>query len=725
MSASLANGNRETGEEEGNGGGTFDTLESFVQDQVVKHEHALHELLGTEGEGGDGERSEDMLAKSVKVLAKKTMDLALAFREKEEQLQQARETLHIERTRRQTSAIQVEEREAQLTKAQDYSRKHEKTFKKAARLQEEAQRRLETQYRESELRHERRHEQELKLRLDLEQRMDSLRDTEKQLRDRLAQERRAREAAEGAQRQMLQRHLALQLVKSPPTASASQEGTADSAGAEGPLSLGYTLDNVREITMMNHNLVSARETASIEKAKELAAQLKAKDHDLEKSKLSLKRVEHHNAKLIEENEEMMEALGLFNMESRPTTPGHGTPANGQGLGPSTVGALSVLASTETTLSTAVIQTIGASFVDFYRHLETLLNEVVVESAHADAGDRHVLVNKLVASSQETCKLCIESAVNRVLLEILEDDRPLIINGKAHSTYQLFEKVSKEMTRLRGELEEWKQKPQSQAHANSPIFLEFNEVIKELEECQRERETLRKDLDECQSEREILRTECHKLQGRLIVASTPSPSTDLRVGKLEQTIEKLREENKALLHHQASADEHKENLEKKVSELQEKEVEWEKSLKRLKKELKSRAGAGAGAARGPPRSKPAEANTENAKREAALRSMLLERVNKSLAAVAGAREADADAEALGEDKGKDPTFENWQAISDFTSRLSEDGVTPASRPVRQRPLRQRPSHFLPRFDPSPRTCPLARFQRGDQSNRCCLRLCRRR
>lgn len=103
-------------------------------------------------------------------------------------------------------------------------------------------------------------------------------------------------------------------------------------------------------------------------------------------------------------------------------------------------------------------------------------------------------------------------------------------------------------------------------------MEFNEVIKELEECQRERETLRKDLDECQSEREILRTECHKLQGRLIVASTPSPSTDLRVGKLEQTIEKLREENKALLHHQTSADEHKETLEKKVSELQEKEVE---------------------------------------------------------------------------------------------------------------------------------------------------------
>ena len=78
MSASLANGNRETGEEEGNGGGTFDTLESFVQDQVVKHEHALHELLGTEGDGGDGERSEDMLAKSVKVLARATLENLLS-----------------------------------------------------------------------------------------------------------------------------------------------------------------------------------------------------------------------------------------------------------------------------------------------------------------------------------------------------------------------------------------------------------------------------------------------------------------------------------------------------------------------------------------------------------------------------------------------------------------------------------------------------------------------
>ena len=66
---------------------------------------------------------------------------------------------------------------------------------------------MEAQFTESELRHARRHDQELKLRFDLEERVESLKAIERQLRERLQAERRAREASEERQRTMLQRHL--------------------------------------------------------------------------------------------------------------------------------------------------------------------------------------------------------------------------------------------------------------------------------------------------------------------------------------------------------------------------------------------------------------------------------------------------------------------------------------------------------------------------------------
>ena len=597
-------------------------LEEFLRNRVDAHELALKE--------GSSKEAEDHM----RAIVSKAQSLAFSFKE-------ASEALHIERTRRETSLLHLEERTQQLQKAQEYSRKYEESFKKASKQQEEAQRRIETQYRDSELRHTRRHDQELKLRTDLEQRIETLRGTEKQLRERLQAERKSREAAEAAQRQMLQRHL--QLIKSPVNGS-------NSLKAEGPLSLGYSLDDVSEITMMNHNLSQAKEEE--DRLEAITAQLNHKEEELDKARLSLTRAEERIDKLTNENEEMMESIGLFEMErsSTPIKSGVGQSIQQR----NSFGALSVLANSETTLSSAVFEGISSSFDEFYNHLEYILGELATNQASTDTVETKKLVGKLSLSSRERCKLCIEASVSRVLLEILEDDRPLIINGEAHSTHALFEKVSKELTRLRTETETLRNKSQGSPSPYSNKL--FEDLTSEFERCQKEKEQLR--------------MECATLKGKLLLAT----SSDNKV-KLEKMVRKLKDENKALLQEQVSSKKMKKLLETKISAFLEKEIAWEKDLKRLKAELKMKPDARR-VAYMPMKKKSEDVEEMERERENAIRDILLQSVNKSLAAVAVAKENENGSPVISEEK--DSTFENWQAISEFNSRLSEDGVTPSRK-----------------------------------------------
>ena len=105
------------------------------------------------------------------------------------------------------------------------------------------------------------------------------------LRERLQAERKAREAAEAAQRQMLQRHL--HQVKSPlANGGDSLQLLPSSSSTEGqPVSLGYSLDNVSEITAMNHNLLTGQKNSYQAKVKELEEQLGRKEQELDKVRL--------------------------------------------------------------------------------------------------------------------------------------------------------------------------------------------------------------------------------------------------------------------------------------------------------------------------------------------------------------------------------------------------------------------------------------------------------
>ncbi|QDZ23600.1 hypothetical protein HOP50_11g61400 [Chloropicon primus] len=707
----------------------FASFEDFIKQQVSRHEEALKVVEGAqeapsaeagerkgeeEGQGVGSKAAEAAqdarasMVKSFQALAKGSLTLSLSLREKEEQLKEAKENLHIERTRREVFDLQLSERTAQLVKAQDFNRKSEESFKKAKRHHEDAHRRLEMKYRESELRLERRHDQEVKVRTDLEQRMDSLRDTEKQLRERLAQERKAREAAEAAQRQMLQRHLAITTVKTPSSADRGEEGPGgvgskmvetETSSTTPPLNLGYSLDNVREITMMNHNLLSSkenREHSLFERIKTLESHLKQKEQELDKAKLSLKRVEHHKSKLIQENEEMMETLGFSFPEEGLTSPKKiQKGADSSCQTPGNMGALSVLANNETTLTTAVVNSISSGFNDFYRHLEGIMIEIgmMAQDNAADLVDRKILIDKLVSSSKENCMMSIESAVSRVLLEILEDDRPLIINGEAHSTYALFQRVSDELAKSKAEVETLKANQaavEALGGQNNPTPKLFEDITAAFEQSQ-------KDV-------EILREECLSLREKLLLATT---TADPRVAKLEQTIEKLRDDKKVLVNQQANANKLKRILEKKVSEFVDKEVAWEKDLNRLKEELKMKPSEedimlkGAGSPLGSARTDKVEEE-----REAVLRNMLLERVNNSLAAVAVARESESGDSPIRDEKGKDPTEENWRAISDFTSRLSEDGLSVDSQTsfTVAPPQESRPVSSSPRRKPAPPRAP---------------------
>ena len=158
-------------------------------------------------------------------------------RETEERVKSLEKALHIGEVRLETAALQAADRALQLKKSNENGRKNEQHFRKACKQQEDATRRMEAQFTESELRHARRHDQELKLRFDLEERVESLKAIERQLRERLQAERRAREASEERQRTMLQRHLQkYKALPAPPTPTLNPlEGwpAADDATAAG------------------------------------------------------------------------------------------------------------------------------------------------------------------------------------------------------------------------------------------------------------------------------------------------------------------------------------------------------------------------------------------------------------------------------------------------------------------------------------------------------------
>ena len=523
-------------------------------------------------------------------------------------------------------------------------------------------------------------------------------------RERLQAERKAREAAEAAQRQMLQRHLQVN-IKSPlangksdlqlqllPSAS-SIEGQGQGQGQ--PVSLGYSLENVSEITAMNHNLLTGQKNSYEAKVNELQEQLKSKEQELDKARLSLKRQEHQNAKLIEQNEDMMESIGVYEMEK--STPGPEAKVK-PNQSPSTQNGnhlhlepLSVLANSETALSYAVFRSISSSFDDFYVHLESTLSEVVTSSGETPAAqqspERKHFMKNILLLSKERCKLCIETSVNKVLLEILEDDRPVVINGQAHSSHALFEKVSKELTRLRAEVETWKERSTSNAQSNK-LF-----------------EALTLEFEQCQKDREELKAECLALKGKILLAANKDGQA-----KLVERVKCLQEENKNLLSQQATSNKLKKILEKKISEFVEKEVSWEKDLNKFKKKLKMKAESRRATSASTSRARE-HTEEQNSERDIALRNMLLERVNKSIAAVKVAKESDLESLIASEEK-KDPTFENWQAIFEFNQRLSQDGspsamTTPstASPPIRTKPVSMATPLTMPAMSPLISTPPV--------------------
>jgi len=660
-------------------------FEDFIKDQVRRHDEALAAMdsspRSSPSQAALDLATRDSLSRPLQALASKSLAVVLELKLKEEQLRESRECLHIERTRREVFDLQLAERNQQLQKAQDLSRRSEESFKKAKRQQEEASRRIESQFRESELRLERRHEQDSRLRGELEERLDALRATESQLRERLRQERKAREAAEAAQRNMLQRHLAMQpTVKSPALPILEGGGEAGAAASHAALSLGYSLDSVSEITRVNHNLLLGEERADgghmdKERIRSLELELVERDQELAKARLSLKRVEHHKEKLIRENEEMMETLGFSFPEELASSPNRVQPARGRegATHSNNLGAISVMMSEATTIAAAVERSIAESFEAYHVHLDGVLAEVASAAAAAPASPagRAVLVSKLGESTREQCRLAVQQSVTKVLLEILEDDRPLILGGQAHSTLALFERVSEELVRTRAELE---------AGA----------------ELRAQQETQRKLFEDLSDALESSQRDLERANARLVANGSASGS-DARVKKLEQTIGRLRNENMALASQRDGANKVKRILEKKISGLLEKDL-------RMQRELEER-----GKRASPPRERGGYFGDQIPKdggsgREQALRNMLLERVNSSLAAVATARDGDASSPAP---RGEDPALENWQAISDFTSRLSEDGETPSKRPsppppfpAAAPPASPRPASASPRKAPPP-------------------------